>query len=316
MLAVVVTAAVLAVQRDQPDTSVVPEAILAAEQPSSAGQAQPPFRASVNLVRVDVYATTSSGPVLDLGQNDFEVYENGVLQKIGSFEHVVSRVPVPEFERIGASLGRRGTGRRRRPPQPPVRRALRHAEHRGLPEGRQMGRAYLRPAIGRPRTDDVPSPQHRRGRPGRGHAPRDVALVAAFHAAAVALRRIPAVGGGVAEAFHRRPCRRGRKTVRRLLRGPHGAGHLRRYGRPAPRDEAARHAAGTRRLAWRTARGAQGGVRGQRGVGTLPAGRAPRQATPGPSAVAARHREDPRQDGSRPATRAATSPTRRASATA
>ena len=78
---------------------MVPEAILTAEQPPSAGQAQPPFRASVNLVRVDVYATTSSGPVLDLGQNDFEVYENGVLQKIGSFEHVVSRVPVPESER-------------------------------------------------------------------------------------------------------------------------------------------------------------------------------------------------------------------------
>jgi VWFA-related protein len=100
MLAVVATAALLAVQRDQPDTGVVHEAIVAVGQSSAPGQAQPQFRTAVNLVRVDVYATTGSGPALDLGQNDFEVYESGVLQKIESFEQVVSRVPVPEFERV------------------------------------------------------------------------------------------------------------------------------------------------------------------------------------------------------------------------
>lgn len=58
MLAGVPTGALLAVQQNQPDT-----------------RAQPQFRATVGLVRVDLYATTSRGPVLDLGQNDFEVYE-------------------------------------------------------------------------------------------------------------------------------------------------------------------------------------------------------------------------------------------------
>ncbi len=100
VLAAVVTAAVLAVQRDQPDTSPGSGGRAAVEQSSPAGQAQPSFRAAVNLVRVDVYATTGNSPVLDLRQNDFQVYENGVLQRIESFEHIVSRAPVPEAERV------------------------------------------------------------------------------------------------------------------------------------------------------------------------------------------------------------------------
>lgn len=95
LLAGGLTAASLAVH-----TSTVSPAVLPVSQTPASGQAQPQFRAAVNLVRVDVYATTGTGPVLDLGQNDFEVYENGVLQKIESFEHVVSRLPVPESERV------------------------------------------------------------------------------------------------------------------------------------------------------------------------------------------------------------------------
>ncbi len=211
-LAVVVTAAVLAVQRDQPDTSVVPEAVLAVEQPPSGGQAQPPFRASVNLVRVDVHATTSSGPVLDLGQNDFEVYENGVLQKIGSFEHVVSRVPVPEFERTEPRSDLEAQDA-----VADLRNRLfvvlfdtlntegyRKDDKSAAPtyDPQSVGREltmFLHRSIGE---DDLVAVMH----------PEMSILVAAFHAAAVALRRIPAVGGGVAEAFRRWSCRRGRKT--------------------------------------------------------------------------------------------------------
>ena len=315
-LAVAVTAAVLAVQRDQSDTSALPEAILAVEQPSSAGQAQPPFRASVNLVRVDVYATTSSGPVLDLGQNDFEVYENGVLQKIGSFEHVVSRVPVPEFERTEPRSDAEAQDA-----VADLRNRLFVVLFDTLnTEGYRKDDKWAAPtydpqSVGRELTMFL----------HRSIGEDDLVAVMHPEMSISSLR------------FTRRPSRfdefllSGAEWQRRFVDGladeaerqyeacygaPDGAGHLRRYGRQAPRDEAARHAAGTLRLAGRTARGAQGGVRGQRRVGTLPAGRAPCQATPGPSAIAARHREDPRQARSRPATRAATSPTRDASATA
>jgi VWFA-related protein len=95
-----VAAVALAVPEGRSDVSLVREAALAAQQAKPVpGQAPPQFRAAANLVRVDVYATTSRGPVLDLGQNDFEVYEDGVLQKVDSFEHIVFRKPAPEFER-------------------------------------------------------------------------------------------------------------------------------------------------------------------------------------------------------------------------
>ncbi len=102
--AAVVAAGVAAVAPALPegrsDVSLVRQAALAAQEAKPvAGQAPPQFRAAANLVRVDVYATTSRGPVLDLGQNDFEVYEDGVLQKVDSFEHIVSRKSVPEIER-------------------------------------------------------------------------------------------------------------------------------------------------------------------------------------------------------------------------
>ena len=69
-----------------------------AQQPS-ATQVNPQFRAAVNLVRVDVYPTTKDGPVLDLQKNDFEVYEDGVLQRVETFEHIVAQPLVPENER-------------------------------------------------------------------------------------------------------------------------------------------------------------------------------------------------------------------------
>jgi hypothetical protein len=50
---------------------------------------QPPFRTGTNFVRVDVYPTAGGRPVLDLGQDDFTILEDGVLQTVDRFEHVV-----------------------------------------------------------------------------------------------------------------------------------------------------------------------------------------------------------------------------------
>jgi VWFA-related protein len=62
-----------------------------------AAQAQPPtFRIGANMVRVDVYPTASGKAVTDLTQADFEVQEDGVPQKVETFEHVVVRAPTAE----------------------------------------------------------------------------------------------------------------------------------------------------------------------------------------------------------------------------
>jgi len=64
---------------------------------SPEGQAQPPtFKRAVNLVMVDAYPSTSSGPILDLTRDEFEVLEDGVAQKVALFERKTFRAPVPE----------------------------------------------------------------------------------------------------------------------------------------------------------------------------------------------------------------------------
>jgi VWFA-related protein len=81
-------------------------AILASSSPRTASQAaqdqppQPTFRTEVNYVRVDVYPTRDDMPVTDLTQDDFEVFDNGTLQKIGQFERVVIRAAGPQETRI------------------------------------------------------------------------------------------------------------------------------------------------------------------------------------------------------------------------
>jgi VWFA-related protein len=52
-------------------------------------QQAPTFRAAANLVRLDVYPTSAGKPVPNLNATDFEVLEDGVPQKLTSFEHVV-----------------------------------------------------------------------------------------------------------------------------------------------------------------------------------------------------------------------------------
>ena len=62
-------------------------------------QQLPRFRGGANLVRVDAYATLKGQPVKDLTAADFEVIEDGVLQKVESFELVQVRAAGPEVSR-------------------------------------------------------------------------------------------------------------------------------------------------------------------------------------------------------------------------
>ena len=66
-------------------------------QPPTQGAQQPTFRAGINFVRVDVIATDRDGnPVVDLGQSDFEVLEDGKPQQIQSFKLVrLPTTPAP-----------------------------------------------------------------------------------------------------------------------------------------------------------------------------------------------------------------------------
>ena len=77
----------------------------AAQTPAPADQ-RPTFRTEANFVRVDAYPMKDGRPVLDLAASDFEVLEDGVLQKLDSFEHVVVRAAGPQTERIEPSSQR------------------------------------------------------------------------------------------------------------------------------------------------------------------------------------------------------------------
>jgi VWFA-related protein len=72
-------------------------AALAAQTPAK--PQQPTFKAGVNFVRVDVYPSASGKIVPDLKQDEFDVLEDGVPQRIETFERVVIRTPGPESER-------------------------------------------------------------------------------------------------------------------------------------------------------------------------------------------------------------------------
>jgi VWFA-related protein len=69
-------------------------------------QQRPTFRVESNFVRVDVYPLRGGKPILDLRAEDFEVYEDGALQKIESFEHVVVRPAGPQEDRVEVSSQR------------------------------------------------------------------------------------------------------------------------------------------------------------------------------------------------------------------
>jgi VWFA-related protein len=60
---------------------------------------QPTFRTEANYVRVDVFPTASGAPVTDLRQDEFQILEDGVPQKIEQFERVSIRGGVPQETR-------------------------------------------------------------------------------------------------------------------------------------------------------------------------------------------------------------------------
>ena len=76
------------------------------EKPQDPAQPPPRFRVDANFVRVDAYPLKDGKPVFDLKADQFEVFEDGVAQKIETFEHVVVRPAGPQGERVEPSSQR------------------------------------------------------------------------------------------------------------------------------------------------------------------------------------------------------------------
>ncbi len=74
-------------------------ATMSAQDPGARPE-QPRFRGGANLVRLDAYASANGAAVTDLAQDDFEVLEDGVPQRVETFEIVRPRGPVPENTRV------------------------------------------------------------------------------------------------------------------------------------------------------------------------------------------------------------------------
>jgi VWFA-related protein len=79
-----------------------------ADQGQAPAQGQPTFRVEANFVRVDVYPTADGKPVQGLTAADFDVLEDGVPQKIETFEHVVVRGNLPQEARREPNTIREG----------------------------------------------------------------------------------------------------------------------------------------------------------------------------------------------------------------
>ena len=76
-------------------------AIAAGQTPAT--RQQPTFKAGVNFVRVDVYPTMDGRAISDLTQGDFQVFEDGVPQRIETFERITVRLPGAPAERAEPS---------------------------------------------------------------------------------------------------------------------------------------------------------------------------------------------------------------------
>src|ERR1700682_1587216 len=73
-----------------------------AAQSGAPAPAQPPapvFKTEANYVRVDVFPTVGGQPVADLRQDEFEVLEDRVPQKIDAFQPIAIRGNVPQDTR-------------------------------------------------------------------------------------------------------------------------------------------------------------------------------------------------------------------------
>ena len=71
-----------------------------APPPPASSPQQPTFRGGANYVRVDMYATSDGQPVHDVTAAEIELREDGVVQAIEAFEHVVVRSAGPQETRI------------------------------------------------------------------------------------------------------------------------------------------------------------------------------------------------------------------------
>lgn len=82
-------------------------ASLAAQNPPQkpAEPQRPIFRTEANFVRVDVFPTRDGTPVKDLELGDFEVLEDGVPQKIETFEYVEVRAGLASERREPNTIG-------------------------------------------------------------------------------------------------------------------------------------------------------------------------------------------------------------------
>jgi len=76
-------------------------------QGAQAPDQRPVFKTEANYVRVDVYPTVDGHPVLDLRQDELQLLEDGVPQKIDAFEHVMIRPAGPQETRREQSSGKR-----------------------------------------------------------------------------------------------------------------------------------------------------------------------------------------------------------------
>ena len=106
---------------------------LSAQAPTTQPPAppQPRYGAATSAVVVDVVARDKKGPVIDLTQADFEVFEDGKPQQIATFER---RAPDALLTRVGGEAAT-GVGAREAA-MPPVVVAL--AWDRLTPEGRAL----------------------------------------------------------------------------------------------------------------------------------------------------------------------------------
>ena len=78
------------------------------QQPAAQDPQPPVFRTEANYVRVDAFPTKDGRPVHGLTAKDFEILEDGVPQKIASFEHIVINVGTPPDERVEPNSVREG----------------------------------------------------------------------------------------------------------------------------------------------------------------------------------------------------------------
>lgn len=97
-LSVLLTVAALATVAGQSDQSAPPQAVT------------PEFRAGANLVRVDMFPTRDGRLLTDLGVDEVEVFEDGVRQRIETFEFVDLAGPAANPAR---SVGSRDAARAR-----------------------------------------------------------------------------------------------------------------------------------------------------------------------------------------------------------